>query len=300
MSLDKRSSADTIYYGKTFHNYGRDWVLIGLRDFVPTDLIVKVIAKNIPDTSLPSNWETLSKEQIVNFLMKIYDKAPSDSKARLEKWVYAHRFRRKVQHEYPLLKRLEDFYMYLRTNPSYKIPVPPDVATKVAAQLTLSGIEKLSEVKSVLKVTICKKQSDWDVFDSLFNKWFSSTIGAYGGRPIIISPSDKFLHFNEENLSVEEALKKLRKVAIDTDALHTTYGPDATLLGGPLSEEETDESGEPTKEPAEENEDILDSQHNKLNNIFEDLIISSLEKGPLNLNDLKSQVISSAYEELIK
>ncbi|MFZ2356359.1 MAG: hypothetical protein WAW67_00835, partial [Candidatus Omnitrophota bacterium] len=90
---EKRSSGDVIYYGKVFHPYGRDWVEVGLRDYVPVDLIVKVILKNIPNSSLTEkNWDSYSKEKLVKSLMRIYDKSSNESKKRIEKWVYAHRF----------------------------------------------------------------------------------------------------------------------------------------------------------------------------------------------------------------
>jgi len=210
---EQRSSADVIYYGKTFKPYGRNWVEIGLRDYVPANLIARVIIKNINTPLLTKqNWDQYPKEKLVKALMRIYNKSSNESKHRIEKWVYAHRFRRKAQTEYPFLKRLESFYMFLRTNSFYKIPVSPDVATKVAAQLTLTGIESLSEVKSVLKSTICKNKEQWEIFDSLFNKWFTSTIASYGGASQRIIPSNYLNYEQDPNISVQNALKKLREV----------------------------------------------------------------------------------------
>ncbi len=299
---EKRSSADTIYYGKTFRPYGRDWIKIGLRDYVPIELIAKVILKNIPNSSLTAqNWDSYSKDKLVSILMRIYDKSSNDGKKRIEKWVYAHRFRRKAQTDYPFLKRLESFYMFLRTNQYYKISISPDVATKVAAQLTLTGIESLSEVKSVLKSTICKTTDQWNVFDSLFNKWFDSTLKAYGGASQTIKPSNYLKYEDDPNISVEAALKKLRQVISSSAREHKGE------LGGsgeeeieeeelPELEEENEESGKPKPEDQPDSDTSSDKkQEQESSELLEELILSTLEPGPLHLDDLKKQVITSAY-----
>ncbi len=321
---EKRSSGDVVYYGKSFKPYGKDWVRIGLRDYVPIDLIAQVILKNIPNSSLtPQNWDSYDKNKLVSILMRIYDKSSNDGKKRIEKWVYAHRFRRKAQTDYPFLKRLESFYMFLRTNQYYKIPISPDVATKVAAQLTLTGIESLSEVKSVLKSTICKTKDHWNVFDSLFNKWFDSNLKAYGGASQTIKPSSYLNYEEDPNISVEAALKKLRQVISSSEGEHKG------MLGGsgkeqrePEREEEEEEQeaqeaqGEPPEteedkeseteeeEPREESEkeeypsDKEREQEQENEELLEELILSTLESGPLHLDDLKKQVVTAAYVDI--
>jgi hypothetical protein len=311
-NLEKRSSADVVYYGKTFHPYGRDWIEIGLRDYVPTEVIAKVILKNIPNSPLTDkNWDIQPKEKLVKILMYIYDKSSKEGKQRVEKWVYAHRFRRKAQTDYPFLKHLESFYMFLRTNQYYKIPISPDVATKVAAQLTLTGIESLSEVKSVLKSTICKTKEQWNVFDSLFNKWFDSTLKAYGGSTQTIKPSNYLKYENDPNISVEQALKKLRQV------ISSTAGEHIGALGGSGKEEDNQEEREEDEnrsdngnkesekeEPEEKKEDgeheTKDDENQEQENeeLLEELILSTLKSGPLHTDDLKNQVVTSAYVDI--
>lgn len=312
-NLEKRSSGDTIYYGKTFRPYGKAWVENGLQNFVPVDLIAKVILKNIPNSSLTQqNWDSQPKEKLVKILMRIYDKSSSSGKQRIEKWIYAHRFRRKAQTDYPFLKRLESFYMFCRTNQYYKIPISPDVATKVAAQLTLTGIESLSEVKSVLKSTICKTKDQWNVFDSLFNKWFDSTLKAYGGTSQTIKPSSYLNYSEDPNISVEAALKKLRQI------ISSSQGPEHGELSGSgkeegesededeesedsegKGEEEEEEEGEDEEEtPGEEKEPGDSDKEQENSELIEELILSTLKSGPLHTDDLKKQVVTSAYVEM--
>jgi hypothetical protein len=269
-----REGAAVVYYGKTFKPYGATWVRNGLLNFVPTDLIRKVLLKNVPiDVS------SLDKEELVDRMMIIYNHSNSDKK-RIESWIFSHRFRRKVQTDFPFLKRLESFYMFLRTNPTYKISVPPDAATKVAAQLTLTGITSLPEVKSVLKSVLCKKESDWKVFDSLFNKWFTSTIEQYGGQTII-APSTNYLHFESDpSISLESALAKLRGVL--------TPEQKGGAGGKDESDEDEDEEKPPDESPNEE-EDEADSPPSDKQKTLRSEILSLLRtKGPIHIDDLKS------------
>ncbi len=265
---EKRSSANTIYYGKTFRNYGRGWVEVGLRDYVPMQIIVKVIGKTVFNDSFTKNWSSLSKDKVVDIMMQIYDKASIPVKQRIEKWCYSYRFKRKIQTEMPFLRRLDSFYMYLRTNPNYTIQVPPDAATKVAAHLTLVGITDLAQVKSVLKSILCKRKTDWDVFDSLFNTWFESSSKSYGvSSKTIITPSAylKLEITPPDTLSVEQALIKLRRVLsgdnprIESDAESKSsegenpddYTEEESESEYAPSDEPSDETGEPSDEEGE-------------------------------------------------
>lgn len=264
--LSEREGASTIYYGKTFRNYGPDWVKNGLQDFVPFDIIAKVIIRNIPGTELPAHYPNVPKEKLVDILMSIYNKSTPTSKMRIEKWVFAHRFRRKVQTDYPFLKQLETFYMYLRTNPIYKINVPPDAATKVASHLTLTGIDSLPEVKSVLKSILCKKRSDWEAFDSLFNKWFTSSVEAYSSTHITPS-SSSLLHYEEDpSISLKEALSKIHSI-IDKPQITILFDPSTKHLGGPQTKESKGDSGRsesPESEPKPELEEEIYTEPNDI------------------------------------
>jgi len=230
VNIDERAEADVIYFGKPFRPFGKDWVRIGLRDYVPMNILVDIISDMVPKTNLRTNWMSYKKEKLVDVMMKIYDKTDDAGRARIEKWVYAHRYRRKVQADYPFLRRLESFYLFLRDGKGgYKIYVPPDVATKVAAQITLSSIDDIREVKSILKTNICKKGEDWQVFDSLFNMWFNTTLTSYtGGRTTISPPPTSYLAFegtDDDEANIAAVVKELKKVI-------TTVGTGVGAGGG--------------------------------------------------------------------
>jgi len=254
--IEKRSSADVVYYGKTFRPYGKKWVEVGLRDYIPLNILVKVITKNIPNDPFKAHSTSLPKDKVVDIMMQIYNKGNNQIKQRIEKWVYSYRFQRKVKTEMPFLRRLDSFYMYLRTNPFYVISVAPDAATKVMAHLTITGISDLYEIKSVLKSILCKKKSDWDAFDSLFNTWFESTSKSYGvSSKTKIAPS-AYLRLEispESSLTVDQALEKLRRVLtgnpeVDSDADKLESEP-------PIYEEPENDEGEPEDDDSEEDDD---------------------------------------------
>jgi hypothetical protein len=255
---DERSSASVIYYGKAFRPYGIDWTKNGLLHYVPTDIIVDIINKNLIDlntkklirTSLPSNWKSLPKEKIVSYMMEIYKRSPNPSKQQIENWVYSYRYKRKVQTDFPFLRRLETFYKFLRTNPYYSFTLSPTVATKVASQLSITGITDLNEVRSVLKSSICKSREEWKIFDSLFNKWFESNISSYqkslspSPSSTTISPSSQFLHFAEPSpISIEEALSRLRSIiSPNSQLLDSNTSSDMKLSGNDDSESDSSDN----------------------------------------------------------
>jgi hypothetical protein len=253
----KRGDADYVYYGQKFKPYGPDWIKNGLLNYVPADVITEVILKSVRGNKLLSdNAPKLPKEKIVEMLMAIYDKADNDGKSRIEKWVYAYRYRRKVSEDYPFLKRLDSFYKYLRTNNHYKMAVPPDVAVKVASQLTLTGIEKLDDVKSVLRSSICKRQEEWDIFPSLFDAWFKNNIKSYGmSSKTQILPNYK--EFKEATIeSEDDVLAELRKVVANTSQEVKNLGLDQRFQSaqGDETDKRLDTEQERPKPPEPEGE----------------------------------------------